>query len=103
SQANVYELVVERVVEAKVVKSWSLTDSIFRRGEIESEVAAVPNAELSFRSWLTLDFVTSPQSSQVERAGVRTAIFGSLWVILVTILFSLPIGVGAAVYLEEYA
>ncbi|MCC6455135.1 MAG: phosphate ABC transporter permease PstA [Caldilineaceae bacterium] len=103
SQANVYELVVERVVEAKIAKSWSLSDSLLRRSEIESEVAAVPNAELTFRSWLTGDFITSPQSSQPEFAGVRTAIFGSLWVILITILFSLPIGVGAAVYLEEYA
>jgi phosphate transport system permease protein len=58
---------------------------------------------LAFRSWLTGDFIVSPQSSEPEYAGVRTAIFGSLWVILVTILFSLPIGVGAAIYLEEYA
>jgi phosphate transport system permease protein len=36
-------------------------------------------------------------------AGVRTAILGSLWVILITLLFSFPIGVGAAIYLEEYA
>ena len=34
---------------------------------------------------------------------MRTAILGSLWTILVTILFALPIGVGAAIYLEEYA
>jgi phosphate transport system permease protein len=37
------------------------------------------------------------------QAGVRTALFGSLWVILITILFAFPIGVGAAIYLEEYA
>lgn len=103
SQENVYELVVERVVEAKISKSWSLMNSIFNRSEIESEVAAVPNAELVFRSWLNSDFIVSSQSSSPEFAGVRTAILGSLWVILVTICFSLPIGVGAAVYLEEYA
>ena len=103
TQAEVYELVVERVVESKIVKTWSLMDSIFQRAEIEVEVATVPNAELKFRSWLTSDFVVSPQSSQPEFAGVRTAILGSLWVILVTILVALPIGVGAAIYLEEYA
>lgn len=103
SQRNVYELVLERVVQPRIIKSWTLTDSIFQRSEIESEVAAVPNAELDFRSWLTGDFIASPQSSQPEFAGVRTAIFGSLWVILITILFSLPVGVGAAIYLEEYA
>lgn len=103
SQENIYALVVERVVEAKIIQSWSLSDSLFNRSDIEAEVAAVPNAELVFRSWLTRDFVTSPQSSSPEFAGVRTAILGSLWVILITILFSLPVGVGAAVYLEEYA
>ena len=103
SQEEIYELVVERVVESKITKSWTLIDSIFQRGEIESEVATVANAELKFRSWLTPNFVVASQSSQAEFAGVRTAILGSLWVILITILFSLPIGVGAAVYLEEYA
>ena len=103
SQANIYQLVVERVVEARITKSWSLVDSIFQRRAIESEVAAVPEAELIFRSWFNPTLITSPQSSQPEFSGVRTAIFGSLWVILVTILFSLPVGVGAAIYLEEYA
>lgn len=103
TQEDIYELVMERVVEARITKSWSLVDSIFSRSDIETEVAAVANADLVFRSWLTPDFIVSSQSSSPEFAGVRTAIFGSLWVILVTICFSLPIGVGAAVYLEEYA
>lgn len=102
SQQNVYELVLERVVEPAIVKSWSLTDSILRRAEIESKVAAMPGAQLSFRSWVTGNFLTSPQSSKPESAGIRTAILGSLWVILITIVVALPIGVGAAIYLEEY-
>jgi phosphate transport system permease protein len=103
SQQNVYALVLERVVEPKIEKSWTLFDSIFQRSAIEREVAASPGAKLEFRSWLTLDLITSPQSSSAEFAGVRTAIIGSLWVILVTIVFALPVGVGAAIYLEEYA
>lgn len=103
SQQNVYELVMERVVEPKIVRSWSLTDSLLKRREIEAEVASMPNARLHFRSWVTLDFITSPQSSKPEFAGIRTAIFGSLWVIAITILFALPVGIGAAIYLEEYA
>lgn len=103
SQENVYGLVVERVVEPTVVGTWKLSESIFNRTEIEAFVADVPNGSLDFRSWLTLDFITSPQSSTPEDAGIRTAILGSLWVILITILFALPLGVGAAIYLEEYA
>jgi phosphate transport system permease protein len=44
-----------------------------------------------------------PQSSTPELAGIRTAIFGSLWTIFITIVIALPLGVGAAIYLEEYA
>ena len=36
-------------------------------------------------------------------AGARTAILGTLWVIAITIIFAFPTGVGAAIYLEEYA
>jgi phosphate transport system permease protein len=103
-QENVYDLVVQEIVAPDIVAAWSLVDSLFARSEIEAEAALeYPNAEISFRSWLTLDFITSPQSSTPEFAGVRTAIFGSLWVVAITILFSFPIGVGAAIYLEEYA
>lgn len=103
TQEEVYQLVVARVIESQIVKSWSLRDSLLRRAEIEAEVAQIPNGELIFRNWLTADFVTSPQSSEPLQAGVRTALLGSLWVILITMLFALPVGVGAAVYLEEYA
>jgi len=104
SQEELYALVMERVVQPKIVKTWSLVDSIFRRGEIMQEVARdYPDAYLRFRSWLNARFLTSPQSSRPELAGVRTAILGSLWTVLITILFSFPLGVGAAIYLEEYA
>lgn len=102
--SDIYRLVLERVVEPQVVETWSLVDSLTKRAQIEAEVAEKnPNAVVEFRSWLTGDFITSPQSSEPELAGVRTAILGSLWVIAITILFSFPVGVGAAIYLEEYA
>ncbi|MBP8001833.1 MAG: phosphate ABC transporter permease PstA [Chloroflexi bacterium] len=104
SEANVYQLVLAEVVKPDVVKTWSLVDSLFKRQEITQLVAEdFPNAELEFRSWLTGQFVASPQSSTPELAGVRTAIMGSLWIIVITIVFSFPIGVGAAIYLQEYA
>ncbi len=101
---DVYALVIEQIVQPKVRETWLLFDSIFHRAGIEERAAALyPSADLVFRSWLSVDFVTSPQSPQAEVAGVRTAILGSLWIVGVTILFSFPVGVGAAVYLEEYA
>ncbi|MEM7535279.1 MAG: phosphate ABC transporter permease PstA [Chloroflexota bacterium] len=103
TQENVYDLAVERVVEPTIIQAWSLTDSFFNLKEIEETVAGIPNATMTFRSWLTSDFLVSPQNPRPELAGIRTAVFGSLWVILITLLFSLPVGVGAAIYLEEYA
>lgn len=104
SRESVYELVMERVVKPTIVATWPLQTSLFQRGRIEQEVAEkYPGAVLQFRSWVNPHFVTSTQSSVPIQAGVRTALFGSLWVILITILFAFPIGVGAAIYLEEYA
>ena len=104
SPDDVEELVVERVVEPTIVGTWSFLSSTFNRDEIEASAAAdYPDAELIFRSWLSWDFVRSPQSPEPAIAGIRTALFGSLWVVLMTLVFSFPIGVGAAIYLEEYA
>jgi phosphate transport system permease protein len=103
STEDLYDLVLERVVEQRVVKSWSLVDSLLHKAEIDAFVATVPQGELQFRSWLHWDFLSSAQSSTPELAGIRTAIFGSLWVIFITILVALPLGVGASIYLEEYA
>ena len=50
-------------------------------------------------SW---EFITSLPSRIPERAGIYTALTGSLWVIALTILISFPLGVGAGIYLEEY-
>lgn len=101
---TVYQLLLEHVVKPDVLKSWSLVDSLFNRAEIEAVMQVdFPNAALEFRNWLTPTFVISPQSSTPEIAGVRTAILGSLWIILITVFFSFPIGVGAAIYLQEYA
>jgi phosphate transport system permease protein len=104
SREEVYDLVIERVVNPIVVDTWSLSDSIFKRDEIYAQAAEkYPNANVEFRSWLTGSFLVTPQSPEPEIAGVRTAILGSLWTIAITILFSFPLGVGAAIYLEEYA
>ena len=104
SESNIVDLIIEWVIEPTIIETYSLVESLTRRPEILVEVqSAHPDAEVSFRSWLNADFVSSPQSSVPDNAGVRTAILGSLWVIAITVLFSFPIGVGAAIYLEEYA
>lgn len=98
------DLVIVEVIKPQVLDTWSFTESIFRRDQIEQTVIEqYPGAYLQFRVWLTRDFISTSQSSDPLLSGIKTAILGSLWVIAVTIVFAFPIGVGAAIYLEEYA
>ena len=50
-----------------------------------------------------LDFITSDTSSLPSRAGVRQGIVGSFILIAFVALIALPLGIAAAVYLQEYA
>jgi phosphate transport system permease protein len=51
-------------------------------------------------SW---DFINSFPSRKPEQAGIKAALWGTIWMMGLTASFAIPIGVGAAVYLEEYA
>ncbi len=53
--------------------------------------------------WLDWQFITSFSSRRPEEAGIKAALFGTIWVMVVTAAFAIPVGVGAAIYLEEYA
>ncbi|HEX9744705.1 MAG TPA: phosphate ABC transporter permease PstA [bacterium] len=48
-------------------------------------------------------FLTSFPSMKAEEAGIYSALVGSFYIIVLTGAVSLPVGVGAAIYLEEYA
>ncbi|MFN2126389.1 MAG: phosphate ABC transporter permease PstA [Anaerolineales bacterium] len=103
-QKNVYDLVIEWVLKPQVVQQWTLWDSILKQSEIRQEAEdEFPGLELHFISWLDTEFIINPQSGDPIKAGVRTAILGSLWTMMIAFLFSFPIGVGAAIYLVEYA
>jgi len=104
SRDDILAIIVREVIEPKVAQTWTLSESIFKKQEIVSTVEEnYPEAELVFKAWLNRDFITSPQSSDPLYAGIRTAILGSLWLMAVAILFALPMGMGAAIYLEEFA
>ena len=53
--------------------------------------------------WLSLHLLTDYPSRHPEQAGLKAAIFGTIWIMGLTAAFTIPIGVSAAVYLEEYA
>jgi phosphate transport system permease protein len=52
---------------------------------------------------LNWDFVTSFPSRKAEKAGVLAALAGTLWLMVIVAVVSFPIGVGAGMFLEEFA
>jgi len=48
-------------------------------------------------------FFTASDSREPELAGIKGALVGSLWTMLVTFVLAFPVGVSAAIYLEEFA
>lgn len=115
--ATLRRLTLEEVVEQQVIASFTLSDTIFNFAAIKAQIEGPilddfkkrerrDEAEVTvmrFHSWLDSDFLSTPMSSTPALAGVRTALIGSAGLMIVVALVALPIGVGAAIYLEEYA
>ena len=57
------------------------------------------------KAWSAADlgFLFDPSSRVAERAGIGPALAGTLWLAVLTAAFAFPVGVGTALYLEEYA
>ncbi|WP_276253393.1 phosphate ABC transporter permease PstA [Halomontanus rarus] len=76
------------VVVGGALVGWLIVESIGFGG---------PNA------WLDVGFLTAAPSRTPEDAGIYPALVGSILMLLVIVLSAFPVGVGAAIYLEEYA
>jgi phosphate transport system permease protein len=63
-------------------------------------LVTVASDGLGHLSW---DFVTSFPSSLPSRAGIQSPLVGTIYLMVLVALITIPIGVGAALYLEEYA
>ncbi|MBL8164562.1 MAG: phosphate ABC transporter permease PstA [Anaerolineae bacterium] len=117
--------VYEKVVGIEYLQSWPLITSLFNRAAIEQEVAERAEgiglsptlstsqrdevmadyaaSELQFFSWLNRNLVTRATSEIPSEAGIRQGLIGSVMILVIAMAFSAPVGVGAALYLEEYA
>ena len=65
-------------------------------------VAVDSTAQIGSRLW---DFLTGTLRSQSgdEHLGVHQGIYGSMWIAIIVAVLAFPVGIGSAVYLEEYA
>lgn len=111
---NVLQIVTERVIAPDVIDSFDLVPSILEPDTFEQTVRegfeagrygdyTFDQVQIEWRAWFNPTFLTTPSSSTPELAGIRTAVLGSAWLVLFTILFAVPVGVGAAIYLVEFA
>ena len=60
-------------------------------------------ADGSLRTIFNIDFFTGSDSREPELAGIGGALAGSFWTLLITLVLAFPLGVAAAVYLQEFA
>ena len=102
--SGLLQIVNTEIVHPEIQQSWTFFDTLFNYDKIEIEAAEKhPDAVLQGHSWLNSQFISTPMSSTPAEAGIRTALLGTLALMAVVICVALPIGVGAAIYLEEYA
>lgn len=65
-------------------------------------LALISNVVMDGVSRLDWNFIVSFPSRKWQIAGIYPALIGSLWLIGLSALIALPMGIGAAIYLEEY-
>jgi phosphate transport system permease protein len=67
-------------------------------------ILAIFLLDIATEGWsrISWDFLTSLPSRKAEKAGILTAWTGTAWILGLTSLIAIPIGVSAGVYLEEY-
>lgn len=52
---------------------------------------------------LSIDFLANYPSRFADHAGLRSAIFGTLWVMATTVVLAIPVAIGTAIYITEFA
>ncbi len=109
-------LIADHALMGQTVSLWVLADdevdSVFKGSKLiqdtrlsEKQYAWVKQlaAEERIRTQFNTTFFQHGDSREPEQSGILGAMMGSLFVVLVTLLLSFPMGVAAAIYLEEFA
>ncbi|HLQ44675.1 MAG TPA: hypothetical protein VK137_08105, partial [Planctomycetaceae bacterium] len=84
--------------------SWKALTWPTPEGTAEDRAAVTkPDATMTSARPLSTRFLTSYDSRIPQKAGIKAALWGSLWLLVFVTLTTVPVGVGAAIYLEEYS
>jgi phosphate transport system permease protein len=90
----------KRLFTNKLAKAIFLLSILFGLAVLITLIYRVVNDSLG---WIDLNFLTGKLSVNPEKAGIFGAILGTLWLMLVVAPVTMFLGVGTAIYLEEYA
>ncbi len=92
---------VDTLIKGNIDRTLDQSERPIKDNQIEwvDQLQAAGKIEKQFNTVL----FTSGDSREPEQAGIRGALMGSFYTLLVTFLLSFPIGVATAVYLEEFA
>ena len=89
-----------RLMKNKVIKSIFLTATVFTSIILLVLLYRIVSQGAPYLSW---DFFQNFASRRPEQAGIKAAVIGTLWMMSVVIPTAAILGVGTAIYLEEYA
>jgi phosphate transport system permease protein len=104
TQKDLISIVELEVFKSTIVASYNLLDTLLHSQKQKLQILEeYPKAKIEMRSWVNLNFISNTMSKKAENAGVRTAILGSLFIILIAVLIGFPLGVSTAIFLEEYS
>ncbi len=104
SKNEILDLITIEIIKPTTQVTYHLFESLLHRDEIlKFQQEEYPNGRMEFKAWFNWQFITRPLSTSPDMTGIRTALLGSLWIIFVTIIVAFPTGIGAAIYLEEFA
>ncbi|HWZ23341.1 MAG TPA: phosphate ABC transporter permease PstA [Cytophagaceae bacterium] len=84
----------------KIFKYFALACTLFGVAALGLLLYNVLSTGLGRIDW---DFIIDGPSRRAASAGIFTALIGTLWIMVITAVIAFPIGISAAIYLEEYA
>ncbi len=92
--------IASRVLFSKIINRLFLLATCFALFVLAVLILRILSDGLHYINWR---FITATLSTKVERAGIIGAIVGTIGLMIIVVPVTLTIGVGAAIYLEEYA
>lgn len=97
---NHHGLAMSRKIISRLFSICCLVATVFCVLVLAVLLGAIFYKGLPYLDW---EFLTSLPSRRPAQAGIWPALAGSVWLVGLTAVFAVPVGVGAAIYLEEYA